>query len=64
MCHTRNGMALIGYANLGAAAGRSGTESTWEVRFLDRMILIFLRLQYESRYGLLDRNPSKRKAFP
>ena len=64
MCHTRNGMRLIGYTNLGAPAGRSGTDSTWEVRFLDRMILIFLRLQYESRYGLLDRNPSKRKAFP
>jgi hypothetical protein len=58
MCHTRNVMALIGYANMGAA------DSTWEVWFLDRMILILLRLQYESRYGLLDRNPSKRKAFP
>jgi len=64
MCHTKNVMALIGYANLGAAAGRSGTDSPREVRFPDRMILIFLRLQYKSRCGLLDRNPSKRKAFP
>ncbi len=58
MCHTRNITALIGDANPGAA------DSTQEVCFLDRMILIFLRLQYESRYGLPDRNPSKRKVFP
>ena len=60
----RNVMALIGYANLGARAGRSSTDSTGAVFFLNRLILISLPLQCESQRGLPDRNPSKRRASP
>jgi len=54
MSYTRNVMVLYRYATLGAVAGRSRTDSTREVGFLERTTLILFLFAFDAnlnRFG-------------